>query len=78
MKPALVAAALILAVLAVTFPAAHASWLKWPVVFGTAMSDDLAEAKSLTREACGENSQSDQEVCQNAKRILIALERRAT
>ena len=79
MKHALLAAAVLSALLAATFSPAHASWLKWPVGFGTtAMSDDLVEARALTREACGDNSQWGQVLCQNAKGIVIALERHAS
>ena len=76
MKRALLAAAVLSALLVATTPPAHTSWLKWPVSFGTtAISDDLVEAKVLVKEACGDNSQWGQVLCQNAKGILIALER---
>ena len=56
----------------------HTAWLKWPVDFGTtAISDDLVEARALTKEACGDSSQWGQVLCQNAKGIVSALERHA-
>jgi hypothetical protein len=77
-KHALLAAAVFSALLAATLPLAHTAWLKWPVDFGTtAISDDLVEARALTKEACGDSSQWGQVLCQNAKGIVSALERHA-
>ena len=77
-KHALLAAAVFSALLAATLPLAHTAWLKWPVDFGTAaVSDDLVEARALTKEACGDSSQWGQVLCQNAKGIVSALERHA-
>ncbi len=78
MKHALLAAAVFSSLLAATLPLAHTAWLKWPVDFGTtAISDDLVEARALTKEACGDSSQWGQVLCQNAKGIVSALERHA-